>query len=100
MARADTPTSPGSRFTENPSSVTQPARRTNRLEMRAASSNPFSHVERARRPVQLFVIRGVINSSDPNEEVRYRDNAGGGLSLIHISEPTRQAEISYAVFCL
>ena len=22
------------------------------------------------------------------------------LSLIHISEPTRQAEISYAVFCL
>ena len=22
-----------------------------------------------------------------------------GLSLIHISEPTRQAEISYAVFC-
>ena len=26
--------------------------------------------------------------------------AGLGLSLIHISEPTRQAEISYAVFCL
>ena len=25
---------------------------------------------------------------------------GVGLSLIHISEPTRQAEISYAVFCL
>ena len=25
---------------------------------------------------------------------------GGYLSLIHISEPTRQAEISYAVFCL
>src|SRR5665213_3922709 len=24
----------------------------------------------------------------------------GELSLIHISEPTRQAEISYAVFCL
>ena len=24
----------------------------------------------------------------------------GDLSLIHISEPTRQAEISYAVFCL
>src|SRR5674476_1076589 len=23
-----------------------------------------------------------------------------GISLIHISEPTRQAEISYAVFCL
>src|SRR5678810_1195439 len=26
--------------------------------------------------------------------------AADGLSLIHISEPTRQAEISYAVFCL
>ena len=26
--------------------------------------------------------------------------AEGSLSLIHISEPTRQAEISYAVFCL
>ena len=26
--------------------------------------------------------------------------AVGALSLIHISEPTRQAEISYAVFCL
>src|SRR5678809_976477 len=25
---------------------------------------------------------------------------GESLSLIHISEPTRQAEISYAVFCL
>src|SRR5665213_3810136 len=26
--------------------------------------------------------------------------SGMSLSLIHISEPTRQAEISYAVFCL
>ena len=28
------------------------------------------------------------------------DAPGMNLSLIHISEPTRQAEISYAVFCL
>ena len=28
------------------------------------------------------------------------DKAVYSLSLIHISEPTRQAEISYAVFCL
>ena len=28
------------------------------------------------------------------------DGEVGRLSLIHISEPTRQAEISYAVFCL
>src|SRR5674476_176610 len=30
----------------------------------------------------------------------WRRQAGYTLSLIHISEPTRQAEISYAVFCL
>ena len=34
----------------------------------------------------------------------YKKKVGSGtnieLSLIHISEPTRQAEISYAVFCL
>ena len=30
----------------------------------------------------------------------YGLKAQGYLSLIHISEPTRQAEISYAVFCL
>src|SRR5678810_1479530 len=29
-----------------------------------------------------------------------RPGAPDTLSLIHISEPTRQAEISYAVFCL
>ena len=28
------------------------------------------------------------------------ENVTDTLSLIHISEPTRQAEISYAVFCL
>ena len=33
-------------------------------------------------------------------EIYDRDNARVELSLIHISEPTRQAEISYAVFCL
>ena len=30
----------------------------------------------------------------------YLFHQGTNLSLIHISEPTRQAEISYAVFCL
>ena len=36
--------------------------------------------------------------------MRFTKMEGAGndyiLSLIHISEPTRQAEISYAVFCL
>ena len=31
---------------------------------------------------------------------KYLKIASLALSLIHISEPTRQAEISYAVFCL
>ena len=35
----------------------------------------------------------------PKEEVK-RFLSESDLSLIHISEPTRQAEISYAVFCL
>ena len=36
------------------------------------------------------------------EQVRgyFDERASQWLSLIHISEPTRQAEISYAVFCL
>src|SRR5665213_3841929 len=33
-----------------------------------------------------------------SDEIKQMDNEI--LSLIHISEPTRQAEISYAVFCL
>ena len=41
-------------------------------------------------------------SSDLGTLKRLADIADGivVLSLIHISEPTRQAEISYAVFCL
>ena len=35
-----------------------------------------------------------------DEAVTYWQKALEALSLIHISEPTRQAEISYAVFCL
>src|SRR5678809_1629634 len=39
---------------------------------------------------------------DPTGDVANLGPKGpaGDLSLIHISEPTRQAEISYAVFCL
>src|SRR5674476_316153 len=44
--------------------------------------------DREREPVSLEGITGVGLHADI------------GLSLIHISEPTRQAEISYAVFCL
>ena len=45
---------------------------------------------------QEYEKRGVsINTLDQYNTLDSLD-----LSLIHISEPTRQAEISYAVFCL
>ena len=37
---------------------------------------------------------------EPAQELNVLSGMGIILSLIHISEPTRQAEISYAVFCL
>ena len=42
------------------------------------------------------------NNDEVNGLVQEFKNLFNGkeLSLIHISEPTRQAEISYAVFCL
>ena len=42
---------------------------------------------------------GCTNSNFVNPSGLPNDNHVT-LSLIHISEPTRQAEISYAVFCL
>ena len=40
-----------------------------------------------------------VGSPIPSSVPRWL-HLSGNLSLIHISEPTRQAEISYAVFCL
>src|SRR5674476_496394 len=44
-------------------------------------------------PVGLYAVKQTNGAVEPV-------GASYGLSLIHISEPTRQAEISYAVFCL
>src|SRR5674476_1565727 len=52
------------------------------------------------------IIQSLNDYSDREMEYEARYNImvkwfiGLNLSLIHISEPTRQAEISYAVFCL
>ena len=43
----------------------------------------------------LYLDSLMVNANTNIESSRALD-----LSLIHISEPTRQAEISYAVFCL
>ena len=48
-------------------------------------------------------VEGLIHVSEMSWSQHLRsaqDFMKVGLSLIHISEPTRQAEISYAVFCL
>ena len=52
----------------------------------------------------LLVLVGVVFLTSPAQILTTlvcgKMNANVYLSLIHISEPTRQAEISYAVFCL
>ena len=54
--------------------------------------------KQADRPA-VVVLDGIKGSGVPEfEQMEY--NHHFALSLIHISEPTRQAEISYAVFCL
>ena len=72
----------------------------------AKFKNPIGRVlESWRRPNNLIIkkvttpigVIGVIYESRPNVTA---DVAALCLSLIHISEPTRQEAISYAVFCL
>src|SRR5674476_1079639 len=46
-----------------------------------------------------FVLE-CVGTKDSMNQATMCARPGGRLSLIHISEPTRQAEISYAVFCL
>ena len=54
-------------------------------------------------PENLSKLENVIWAENPANVDDYawtKGSDGISLSLIHISEPTRQAEISYAVFCL
>src|SRR5678810_1357614 len=64
--------------------IRRPPRST--LDRSSAASDVYKRQDRC---IETRVLRGSScgRSSRP-------------LSLIHISEPTRQAEISYAVFCL
>ena len=57
--------------------------------MHATSAPQLSEVSNR---VSLMLLLSVVRA--------VHDVAICVLSLIHISEPTRQAEISYAVFCL
>ena len=54
--------------------------------------------ETTAEPVELHVFAAASMQESLDQVIEaYKAVA---LSLIHISEPTRQAEISYAVFCL
>ena len=50
--------------------------------------------------VGRHIVRRLAKDGFKLRVVMRRPNEALFLSLIHISEPTRQAEISYAVFCL
>ena len=46
------------------------------------------------------MVKGFLERVIPIADVFYDNKKDEDLSLIHISEPTRHAQISYAVFCL
>src|SRR5674476_534269 len=52
------------------------------------------------KEVRALTGLGLKEAKDLVEGAPKPVKEGVNLSLIHISEPTRQAEISYAVFCL
>src|SRR5450759_1382624 len=56
------------------------------------------HAERNHQGKSNVLLFGRVTQTRLEEPVRCRERLG--LSLIHISEPTRLGMISYAVFCL
>src|SRR5660398_314375 len=73
-------------------------------ELRAIPRAAGGVVSRDRGQASFFLLRRVPRLPYPYRPVRSRERDGrrvrAGLSLIHISEPTRLRRISYAVFCL
>ena len=60
----------------------------------------IAHVDHGKTTlVDKMLLAGHLFRENQNSGELILDN-NDLLSLIHISEPTRQAEISYAVFCL
>src|SRR5678809_861844 len=70
--------------------IRRPPRST--LDRSSAASDVYKRQDVPRRRAQASPP-GVVRERRPDQRRQH-------LSLIHISEPTRQAEISYAVFCL
>src|SRR5678809_1624484 len=59
---------------------------------------PRSTLDRSSAASDVYKRQGPATVKHP--KAIFHVTYAGILSLIHISEPTRQAEISYAVFCL
>ena len=70
---------------------------------KARSNSPIMQGQKGEMPKGYNAkMVSFILAITPKEPLDYSDvdEMERRLSLIHISEPTRQAEISYAVFCL
>src|SRR5678809_662134 len=65
-----------------------------RLVGQVAKRQAITNPENTVYSIKRFMGRRFDEVNEEMKMVPYK------LSLIHISEPTRQAEISYAVFCL
>src|SRR5674476_762799 len=78
-------------------------RTTHQLEAVAESEHEIEHLRRVISPFVITVPGDIIYFKPERKDFRiavFRTKSEVYmLSLIHISEPTRQAEISYAVFC-
>ena len=75
-----------------------------RAEVKAIRQGASKCVIEARFDISAYGMEPFFEDNELEYEeeciLRREVYASGKLSLIHISEPTRQAEISYAVFCL
>ena len=73
-----------------------------RGQMEAGRSLGMSKLQAMRKIIFPQALRYILPAIGNELIALLKETAVAGyvLSLIHISEPTRQAEISYAVFCL
>src|SRR5665648_1219871 len=74
-----------------------------RIKEMLESESPYSNrpvVEFDQRMIEKIIIAGMLICKGSTEDIQRFLNEVFGLSLIHISEPTRLGMISYAVFCL
>src|SRR5678810_1049473 len=71
------------------------------IRKRARFSIPkILEIERRTNHDVIAFLENVAESVGPASRWIHQGLTSSDISLIHISEPTRQAEISYAVFCL